>query len=339
MEQTPVETQPEVTQTPRPEAQPVSPVSSKPKNRLSMILGILVILLSLGAVAFLTFQNMQLKNQLAQKNPTPTPTLSTETDITPAPDPTADWKTYTSQILGVTFKLPPKLSLQNLSGIEKPGETGLQYCMIFVGSLSFSFVPKVHAGGDICEGGQFNVGAVSKNYSAGREGTFSDYTGYVKTNNLYYPRFLYAVNKTALPANITKEITNPNGVTYLRIKGENSMQDYGGEQIKAPTLGTPGEGYIGALFNIQNDRYSGFNVHMPIASPSDETIFDQILSTFEFTDQETIPPISSQELDMGWYYGNNDKKKPNTPAGWIYEESGRSSCWHKPEIQCGYLPD
>ena len=66
---------------------------------------------------------------------------------------------------------------------------------------------------------------------------------------------------------------------------------------------------------------------------------NQILSTFKFLDQETIPAISTEELSLGWYYGQKDQKKPNTPANWIYTEAGRSSCWHEPNTQCGFLPD
>jgi hypothetical protein len=54
---------------------------------------------------------------------------------------------------------------------------------------------------------------------------------------------------------------------------------------------------------------------------------------------EKIPTITSQELDMGWYYGMVDQKKPKTPNNWVYYNGGRSSCWHKPDVVCGYLPD
>jgi len=55
--------------------------------------------------------------------------------------------------------------------------------------------------------------------------------------------------------------------------------------------------------------------------------------------KEIILPISSQESDRGWYYGAKDQKKPNTPENWTYTEAGRSSCWHKLNTQCGFLPD
>ena len=54
---------------------------------------------------------------------------------------------------------------------------------------------------------------------------------------------------------------------------------------------------------------------------------------------EQIPPISKSELLMGWYYGTKDQKKKNTPTTWVYTEAGKSSCWHKINTQCRFLPD
>lgn len=57
-----------------------------------------------------------------------------------------------------------------------------------------------------------------------------------------------------------------------------------------------------------------------------------------------VPPIvaptsNSSEFSSGWYWGTMDQKKPDTPLEWVYQEAGRSSCWHAPNIECGYLPD
>jgi hypothetical protein len=52
------------------------------------------------------------------------------------------------------------------------------------------------------------------------------------------------------------------------------------------------------------------------------------------TDCEETSSITQQELERGWYWGNQNQKKPGTPDDWIYEEAGRSSCWHKPGVKC-----
>ena len=54
---------------------------------------------------------------------------------------------------------------------------------------------------------------------------------------------------------------------------------------------------------------------------------------------EEIPAITKEDLSLGWYWAIKNQKKPNTPANWIYTDAGRSSCWHKPNVQCTFLPD
>lgn len=49
------------------------------------------------------------------------------------------------------------------------------------------------------------------------------------------------------------------------------------------------------------------------------------------TDDNTI---TFDQLKKGWYWGYSNQKLSETPSDWIYQEAGRSSCWHKPEIDC-----
>ena len=65
-----------------------------------------------------------------------------------------------------------------------------------------------------------------------------------------------------------------------------------------------------------------------------EQIVTQILSTFKFLDNEITSIITSDELNNGWYWGFKDQKKLNTPSDWVYQEVGRSSCWHKVGVLC-----
>lgn len=64
------------------------------------------VLLALAAVAFLYYQNQQLKSMLAsyQTQATPTPSATT--------DPTVNWKTYDNQVLGLSFKYPEGYTLE-----------------------------------------------------------------------------------------------------------------------------------------------------------------------------------------------------------------------------------
>jgi hypothetical protein len=62
--------------------------------------------------------------------------------------------------------------------------------------------------------------------------------------------------------------------------------------------------------------------------------FDQILSTFKFLDEGIALPISVEELNKGWYWGDINQKKTNTPSDWVFSDAGRSSCWHKVGVNC-----
>lgn len=259
----------------QPQASGTSQISSAPRinwawSLLFLILGILI-----GAFGFWGYQNY-----LVKKAP-----VSIESSLTPTPtvDLTADWKTYTDDVLGIIYKLPSNFALSNENDEESPGETGTQYCLIYQKSLSHFSVKQVHAGAAPCMGGVFRIGSTSKNYAAGRSGAFGDLQGYRKNNDTYSAIFV-GDREFALQPDLVSEKTNQNGFMYLKITGKNSYQDYGGDRVYIPIFGTPGEGYFGALVNITNPKYHGFNIQMKIDSKKDEKLFDQILSTFKFTE-------------------------------------------------------
>jgi len=262
-------------------------VDEKPKkNNFLVILLSILMLLALAIAGFFAYQTQKLAKELSEfKNQNlATPTSEPESTFpmyTEPNSPIADWKTYKVNELGIEFKLPKQLGMLENSGKEMAGDTGTQFCMSFVGSLSFSIVKDVYAGAGPCGGGVFSLGTVSKDYSAGREGGFGDLSGYIKDGVNYSARFVNG-GKFLLPSYLISESKNINGVTVLRVVGESKMSDLIGMEM--PTLGTPGKGYIGALINTSsNDKYSGFNVSVEIKSQQDEEIFDQILSTFKFT--------------------------------------------------------
>lgn len=51
------------------------------------------------------------------------------------------------------------------------------------------------------------------------------------------------------------------------------------------------------------------------------------------SDTSLLPGIITQEeRARGWYWGNADQKKGNTPDSWVFLEAGRSSAWHAPDV-------
>ena len=263
-----------------PQATP-APLAAKTSWTIPLIL--ILALFSLGISAYLFWQNQQLRQQLASiQAQTPTSTMPSPSPVlaaSPTPDPTIDWQTYSDTILKIEYKLPKGLGLLEMSGQEVNGDTGTQYCLIYQGEVSLIKIAKAYAATGPCGGGKFNFGTVSKDYSAGRDGGFGDMSGYFVDNGQFFARFVNG-GKYLLPGYLVEEKTNPYGVKYLKITGESKLTDYGGEQMKLPTLGTPGKGWLGALVNLDNDRYAGFNLSLQIDSKTDEVIFDQILDTF-----------------------------------------------------------
>lgn len=46
---------------------------------------------------------------------------------------------------------------------------------------------------------------------------------------------------------------------------------------------------------------------------------------------ENLPVVTAEELEQGWYYGEQNAKRPGTPDTWQYELSGtRSARWYDP---------
>lgn len=94
---------------PSPELPKVEPKSGSGFTIASMALFVLV---SLGVIVFLYYQNQQLKGMLANyQKPSPTPTAT--------PDPTAGWKTYTNNS-GFSFKYPQNFIVQEPSQSGSP---------------------------------------------------------------------------------------------------------------------------------------------------------------------------------------------------------------------------
>jgi len=54
------------------------------------------------------------------------------------------------------------------------------------------------------------------------------------------------------------------------------------------------------------------------------------------TEENSIPAITQNDISNGWYWGDENQKKPGTPADWIYQAGGRDSCWHKSGVACSY---
>ena len=188
-----------------------------------------------------------------------------------------DWQTVQVKGLGLELKIPPKLSkVGNLKEEVIPGEQGTQFCVKFAEKTAF-LVGTVFAGGGACYVEPFGLGTTSVDYSQGRGAGFTDLQGYEVKDRKYFAKL--NLDKTfEIPLNLAEEITNSSGVKILKIKGKDNEQGQPG-----PIPGTPGNGKVGALINLNNPKYKGVTVELTLSEDLTKEDFDQILTTFKFT--------------------------------------------------------
>jgi len=138
---TPVQTEPTVeTQVPK---NPQIPQPSRDSHWITTASMALFVLMSLGVIVFLYYQNQQLKSMLASyqtpvTSPTPTATA----------DPTANWKTYTNTGQNFSYRCPTEWNLGknlNYDGKVETSECSIIYSGKFSfddgGTVTLGFVP------------------------------------------------------------------------------------------------------------------------------------------------------------------------------------------------------
>ena len=171
----------------------------------------------------------------------------------------------------------------------------------------------------------------------------------------YYGDSFYFTSCSSSPLNLSVFDLNRSDSVYKTydqfLKDSSFSKNYltaGAKQItvsNAPAMYHKEDGDAGsitpsvsvAIFNQKNNIIYTLYFKDACNKGFDDVVtseFDQILSTFKFTDVEDIPQITGNELDRGWYWGLEDQKKLGTPENWVYTEAGKSSCWHKTGTSC-----
>lgn len=245
-------------------------------------LALLVLLILGGGIALLGVSSAP------KKNIAPPPAVYIPPTITPTPliyptsypssedTKSSEWQTYVLPSLGLTFKLPAKVS--NLGDLEEekvPGQTGTQLCGIFVKKTGF--LPKAYAGGGCSTNNNpyLELGTTSTNYSAGREGMFTDLQGFTFKQEKYFLKFVGKVESDeAFAQERISTISNPSGVQIIKIKGTTIVDD-------GPTLSNSLGNNTGALINTKNKTYPGLAIIFKNGLSEKE--IDQILLSFAFT--------------------------------------------------------
>lgn len=254
---------------------PVTPVVTpqvveQPKsNNFLLILLSILLLISVSIAGFFAFQTQKLVGELRMKNEE---LKNTATTTEPTADPTANWKTYEITEVNTSFKIPPEL--ESGSQLKKQVDTGekgneVSYFTSTANVVTNSYLQP------------FLIKLVSSDFVVGRESSFFDINGYRKVTN-GYEYSMYGQN-SSLPSNLVVEKTNSNGVSYLLIRGDDKLIDRGGDMVMYPINGTPGKGNIGAIINTKDSKYPGIVIFAKLDQNLTQEKFDQILSTFKFT--------------------------------------------------------
>lgn len=63
---------------------------------------------------------------------------------------------------------------------------------------------------------------------------------------------------------------------------------------------------------------------------SDSTAWQDNQGCILKSSRGSLIAISQKEIEEGYYHGNMDEKKLNTPSTWKWVEGGENSNWHKP---------
>ena len=282
--------------------QPIPPLPIQPQNipektngfpKIALLIGvviILVLLVGVGGYYLGTKKNNSQPITTYSRSTVPTsPTLIPSPSVAPkqnvitlipTTDPGTHWNTYTIANFGLQFSLPPQIYTGQGDFKEAigNGQAGTEVCFYFTKAEVASNNNK---SGGACwtnDNDLFVAGADSVDFEAGRSGTFMDTLGFTQKGNVYYENF--NLNKeddiTSLKP---QKADNPNRVSIIKIRGANV-------DPQNPYMGigeTLSNGWIGALVNTRNTNYSGMGLQMRLTSGITEPIFDQILSTFKFT--------------------------------------------------------
>ena len=280
-----------------------------------IILSILLIIMT-GVVAFLGYQNWQLQKQVAMLEliPSLSPTVTT--------DPTADWKTYEVNMFGLSLKLPPNLDVSKITKTESSGEVGKVICWTFPQETTW-LVKRVLAGGQ-CGPNRFGITTVSEDFEAGRMSSFTDTKGYlIEKESIFY----IGMNgsKILVSPKLTQIINNPNGVEILKVKGATDHDD--STNTNFPISGTPGEGFLGAIILTNNEKYPAISLVMKTDSDLNDNVFDQILSTFKFTNTSSLNIYTDPQNRYTFSYPSQWKIIQKIPDNFLNHDFSSKPNW------------
>jgi len=237
---------------------PVPPESKKVNHKLIYTFLGAIILILLVILGVMTFKTTNLVYNLSSTVPSSQPQETQEPLVSPIPtptattDPTAGWETYTNQA-GFSFKYPSYFTLTSPDTFDPDRFDPSEYSNVGLYHSQYSQKP-------FFEVPHFKIVVLSKSL-----GTFDDQAQKYFDDN---------VNRDTDPMQIVEDF----GKSKFN---DNDSFEY---LLSGFVVNTPSSGYVGydgeyRFIWLENEE----NIISIIYTPVD-LVFDQILSTFKFTD-------------------------------------------------------
>lgn len=180
-----------------------------------------------------------------------------------------NWDTYKISPAEIEFKLPESLAKQgDWQAYEIKGQSGSIVCFSRTKPSG-----KIAACGD----GDIIIQGDSANFIKPTDTGFGDLQGFTQKNGVYFSKFPNGGDFSLAGVKL-REMKNENDVKILKILGENYKE---GTAKNHPVIGTPGEGYMGALVLTKNSKYPYLTIKVKLNEKVSELEFDQMLESLK----------------------------------------------------------
>jgi hypothetical protein len=180
-----------------------------------------------------------------------------------------NWNTYKISPAKFEFKLPESLAKQGGWQVyEIKGQTGSVVC--FSRTKPSAKITK-------CGDSDIVIQGDSLNFNKPTDAGFGDLQGFTQKNGIYFTKLPNGEDFSLASVKL-REMKNENGVEILKILGENYKE---GAAKDHPIVGTPGEGYLGAVILTKNSKYPYLTIQIKLNENVSELEFDQMLESLK----------------------------------------------------------
>ncbi len=188
---------------------------------------------------------------------------SANSNVNATTDATKDWKTYTNEELGFSFRYPKTLG--NFEFSAGSADTGKSY------SGFFSALPQGVAGKVV------GIGGTTYDYTYGAGGGFLKYSGFVKEGTNFYMTTNGQKGERISPSKVLAIDNN----TTIVVTRDSFPKAEPYSPANYNNFGNTGTGF-GAIMNLKKSL-PGLQFLVTDPSLISRDVFEQILSTFTFT--------------------------------------------------------